>query len=75
MVPPICRYKPEPIFVRDRAHAVQLFRRWFTGSVVRCSDVVSILGGRDLACWCPLTDKRGNHVPCHADVLLEIANA
>lgn len=27
------------------------------------------LAGRDLACWCPL------HVACHADVLLEIANA
>jgi len=27
-----------------------------------------LLGGRDLVCWCPL-DK-----PCHADVLLEIAN-
>ena len=26
------------------------------------------LAGRDLACWCP-TDG-----PCHADVLLEIAN-
>lgn len=26
------------------------------------------LRGKDLACWCPL-DK-----PCHADVLLEIAN-
>ena len=27
------------------------------------------LAGRDLACWCPLDQ------PCHADVLLEIANA
>lgn len=26
------------------------------------------LRGRDLACWCPLEG------PCHADVLLEIAN-
>jgi hypothetical protein len=26
------------------------------------------LRGKDLACWCPLG------VPCHADVLLEIAN-
>jgi hypothetical protein len=26
------------------------------------------LAGKDLACWCPL-DK-----PCHADVLLELAN-
>ena len=25
--------------------------------------------GHDLACWCPLDE------PCHADVLLEIANA
>ncbi|MDO8308582.1 MAG: DUF4326 domain-containing protein [Actinomycetota bacterium] len=26
------------------------------------------LAGRDLACWCPLD------VPCHSDVLLELAN-
>ena len=32
------------------------------------------LRGRDLACWCPLDDGRGNRVPCHADVLLELAN-
>jgi hypothetical protein len=29
---------------------------------------VSELRGRDLGCWCPLDQ------PCHADVLLEIAN-
>ena len=27
------------------------------------------LRGKDLACWCPLNQ------PCHADVLLELANA
>lgn len=27
------------------------------------------LGGRNLACWCPLD------APCHADVLIELANA
>lgn len=27
------------------------------------------LRGKDLACWCPLNQ------PCHADVLLEIANS
>ena len=32
-------------------------------------DAVLALRGRDLACWCPLDQ------PCHADVLLEIANA
>ncbi len=30
------------------------------------------LRGKDLACWCPLKDKKGNKVPCHADILLEI---
>lgn len=27
------------------------------------------LGGKDLACWCPLT------LPCHADILLKVANS
>lgn len=27
------------------------------------------LRGKDLACWCPLSE------PCHADILLELANA
>lgn len=30
--------------------------------------LVDDLAGRDLACWCPLDQ------PCHADVLLEVAN-
>lgn len=32
-------------------------------------DVRRDLAGKDLACWCPLD------APCHADVLLELANA
>lgn len=31
-------------------------------------DALQTLRGRDLACWCPLDQ------PCHADVLLELAN-
>jgi hypothetical protein len=31
-------------------------------------DDLAALRGRDLACWCPLDQ------PCHADVLLELAN-
>lgn len=31
-------------------------------------DSLATLRGHDLACWCPLDQ------PCHADVLLEIAN-
>jgi hypothetical protein len=32
------------------------------------------LEGKHLACWCPLGDRDGHPVPCHADVLLELAN-
>lgn len=38
------------------------------------SDARYELAGKNLACWCPLADKDGNPVPCHADVLLELAN-
>lgn len=31
--------------------------------------IVAELAGKNLACWCPLDQ------PCHADVLLELANA
>jgi hypothetical protein len=33
------------------------------------ADVRRELRGKNLACWCPLDE------PCHADVLLQIANA
>ncbi len=32
------------------------------------------LRGKNLACWCPLWYNDGSRAPCHADVLLEIAN-
>ena len=38
---------------------------WLTSNV---GGIRGLLAGKNLACWCPL-DK-----PCHADVLLEIAN-
>ncbi|OBB49920.1 DUF4326 domain-containing protein [Mycolicibacterium fortuitum] len=43
---------------------VDLYRKW----IVRTLSPTE-LRGHDLACWCPLGS------PCHADVLLEIANA
>jgi hypothetical protein len=33
------------------------------------ADQIGELRGKNLACWCPLDQ------PCHADVLLELANA
>jgi len=32
------------------------------------------LKGKNLACWCPIL-KDGLYVPCHADVLISLANA
>lgn len=36
---------------------------------IEMRSLVQTLRGHDLACWCPLDQ------PCHADVLLELANA
>lgn len=67
--------------VRDRQHAVDLYRRWIEGatgglrtSFGPTSSAFLTMGdprdlaGRDLACWCPVDQ------PCHADVLLDLAN-
>lgn len=34
----------------------------------------SFLRGKNLACWCALVNSHGNYMPCHADVLLSLAN-
>lgn len=55
------------VIVRDAAHAVRLYRAWIN-TQGRSNGMIPILGGHDLACWCPLG------TPCHGDVLLELAN-
>lgn len=54
------------------AAAVDEFRRWITSGDYPAQRrrilAQDRLRGRDLACWCSLD------APCHADVLLEIAN-
>jgi len=72
----------------DSAVAVRMFRVWLTGgmrssALLECEKAlpgdqverrdriraeVQMLAGSNLACWCP------PGAPCHADVLLEIAN-
>lgn len=55
----------------SRQHLVRLFREYLDrpeqAQLVR--DIRAELSGKNLACWCPLDGK-----PCHADVLLKIAN-
>jgi len=57
-----------------RSIAVSLFRGYAELRAEREPDWLAPLRGHDLACWCPLVDGQGNPVPCHADVLLELAN-
>lgn len=57
--------------VPDAQTAVRLYRDWMRNPdrwVLPLPPDVSELRGHDLACWCPPG-------PCHADVLLELANA
>ena len=64
-----------------RADCVRSYREALLGSdrayieLRSAVDAIRELRGKDLACWCPLVDKDGNKVPCHADVLIEIANS
>ena len=52
------------------AHAVELYRDIDIAQLESPSvaEIRDGLAGRDLACWCPLDQ------PCHADVLLRVAN-
>jgi hypothetical protein len=61
---------PHRIGAHSRAEAVSLFRADLVDRrlAVNADDVRRELRGKDLACWCPLDQ------PCHADVLLELAN-
>jgi hypothetical protein len=61
--------------VAARAAAVQQFRSMIDDDELRervgypsDDEIRASLAGKNLACWCPLDG------PCHADVLLEIAN-
>ncbi|KUN34808.1 hypothetical protein AQJ30_27430 [Streptomyces longwoodensis] len=53
-----------------RADAVDRYSRWIreTGQADLVAQARRELAGRDLMCWCKTTD------PCHADVLLRLAN-
>ena len=66
------RENPSPTQPKTEAvmDAVRLFHddiTCFGASDVTVDEIRAELAGKDLACWCPLG-------PCHADVLLEIAN-
>lgn len=67
-------FDQEFVVVVDAEDAVGLYELWLAEQPELLALVRRDLAGRDLACWCPLTDAEGRPVPCHADVLLQVAN-
>jgi hypothetical protein len=59
--------------VRDRAHAVEIFRTYARITSGYAGLVRRELAGKSLACWCPLPAAGGPDI-CHAAVLLSVAN-
>jgi len=59
---------PFPVEQHDHATAVARFEAYLMGQPALVAAARTILQGRDLMCFCPLTE------PCHADVWLRIVN-
>jgi len=57
------KYNPD-----DWEIAVDMYRDWLNLMIAKGELDPSELKGKNLACWCNLDQ------PCHADVLLELAN-
>lgn len=55
-------------FIKDRATAVEMYERYLETDKNLVHRIKQELRGKCLACWCPIDQ------PCHADVLLRIAN-
>jgi len=63
------KFKHPEFVCADAAEAVRRFRACLLHDEAVHEDVRNRLRGKNLACWC------APGAPCHADVLLELANA
>jgi hypothetical protein len=64
---------PEDGHPMDLSETIAFYRSWLTAATgptgaSMVDEARAELAGHDLACWCPLGQ------PCHAEVLLEVAN-
>ncbi len=60
-------YVPKDSSIKAREEVIEQFRVYAEQRLKREPDWLEPLRGKDLVCWCaPL--------PCHADILLELAN-
>lgn len=61
-------YRPAQRSPADNAAAVALYRGYLAERPDLVAAARAELAGKDLACWC------ASELPCHADVLLELAS-
>jgi len=50
-----------------REEVIQKYKEWIEKTDFLLDDTIHELKGKDLVCWC-------SPLPCHGDILLEIAN-
>lgn len=50
----------------SREECVKNYEVWLTFELIDRPDMLDLLKGKDLACWCPLEKS------CHADVILKL---
>lgn len=62
-------YDEEGKFKYDKEICLDMFQDYCAGRLMDEPEWLTPLRGKDLACWC----KAG--APCHADILLKLANA
>lgn len=65
----LVRFKNGSLVVQDVEQSARLFAQFGPRYLERRGVTIAALRGKNLACWCK-PDQ-----PCHADVLLELANA
>lgn len=58
---------------------IDLYELWLTDQLYYKSDLrvppdLKELKGANLSCWCGIVDKNNRYIPCHADILLSLAN-
>lgn len=61
-------YSGRDVTIETAEQACWMFRAHMF-NLRAASELIAPLRGKNLACWCPIGS------PCHADVLLELANA
>lgn len=70
----IIYHEETPKFGNGKDKSVAIGPTVTAGEAPSLDDVKAELRGKNLACWCKIIDQHGNAIPCHADVLLSLAN-